>query len=467
MGLLEKIFGPRAKDVQSTQRWVALNYSDSAFRPWSGDAYESDLVRAAVDARARHISKLSPVLTGSANQTLQKKLMMRPNSWQKWSQFLYRVSVVVDVQCKAFIVPVYSPTYDILGIAVTIPSDFELVEVQGRPWLRLRFANGSVASDELSNVGIMTKFQYLSDYFGTGNTALESTLELIDIQRQGIQEAAKNFSSYQFMAQTNNFVKPEDLANERQRFTRENLQKDAHGGGLLLFPNTYKDVKELAQRQYSVDADQQRTIESRVYAYFGVNEKILSNSANADDLDAFYEGAVEPFAIQLADVLTNMLFSQQEQARGNRIQLSADRLAYMSTQNKISLVQQMSDRGELTQNEARRILNLPDLPGGNATIIRGEYYVQQYDEDMNPMDMGDEDEIDIDEPDRSGEDPVDDPDLDSEYKEDDEELDTMNDRLQEQLDDLQDEMKEILDRGTDGELTDDDFKEEDDDGTAD
>lgn len=511
MGLFEKIFGPRGKDT-SGQQWITLNnYTDASWKRWSGDAFESDLVRAAVDARARHISKLSPVLTGSAQSSLQKRLMMRPNSWQVWSQFLYRVSVVLDLQCTAFIVPVYSPTYDITGISLVVPSDFELVDVNGVPWLRLRFSNGNVASDELSHIGIMTRFQYLSDYFGTGNSALDATLELIDIQRQGIQEAAKNSATYRFMATLGNFAKPEDLAKERERFTTENLQKNA-GGGLLLFPSTYKDIRELDHKQYSIDADQQKAIESRVFNYFGVNDKILSNSANADDLDAFYEGAVEPFALQLADVITNMLFSQREQSSGNRLQFSADRLAYMSTQNKIQLIQMASDRGELMQNEARRILNLPDLPDGNKTIIRGEYYVQQYGDDGQPVDLdegmddgyeedyGDNtDDLYLGDPDLDDSDEVDDEsdeedddlgegdagndvdddaagadDLDSDpedeeadeedFDDEDDEVVDMTDDFQEQLDSLIDDMKEILDRANDGEFDED--EEDGDDGTG-
>lgn len=511
MGLFEKIFGPRGKDT-SGQQWITLNnYTDASWKRWSGDAFESDLVRAAVDARARHISKLSPVLTGSAQSSLQKRLMMRPNSWQVWSQFLYRVSVVLDLQCTAFIVPVYSPIYDITGISLVVPSDFELVDVNGVPWLRLRFSNGNVASDELSHIGIMTRFQYLSDYFGTGNSALDATLELIDIQRQGIQEAAKNSATYRFMATLGNFAKPEDLAKERERFTTENLQKNA-GGGLLLFPSTYKDIRELDHKQYSIDADQQKAIESRVFNYFGVNDKILSNSANADDLDAFYEGAVEPFALQLADVITNMLFSQREQSSGNRLQFSADRLAYMSTQNKIQLIQMASDRGELMQNEARRILNLPDLPDGNKTIIRGEYYVQQYGDDGQPVDLdegmddgyeedyGDNtDDLYLGDPDLDDSDEVDDEsdeedddlgegdagndvdddaagadDLDSDpedeeadeedFDDEDDEVVDMTDDFQEQLDSLIDDMKEILDRANDGEFDED--EEDGDDGTG-
>lgn len=383
---------------------------------------------------------------------------------------MYRLSVIVDMQCTAFIVPVYTPTFDVTGISIVMPSDFALVDVDGTPWIRMRFANGNVASDELSHIGIMTKFQYMSDYFGTGNGALDSTLELIDIQRQGIKGAARNSSIYRFMATLSNFSKPEDLAKERERFTENNLKTDT-GGGLLLFPSTYKDIKELDRKQYSVDADQQKVIENRVFNYFGVNEKILNNSATADDLDAFYEGAVEPFAIQLADVLTFMLFSEREQAAGNRVQFSADRLAYMSMQSKIQLIMQMSDRGEILQNEARRILNLPDLPGGNKTIIRGEYYYQEYDENGNLIegeededdgDMGDDlDDSDLEDDAIDGEEAPDEEDGDPDEEEpeedlgeEDDKITDLQDQMQEELDEITDNMKEILDRANNGDFDD-------------
>ena len=54
----------------------------------------------------------------------------------------------------------------------------------------------------------------------------------------------------------NNFTKPEDLAKERKRFTRENLQNG--DGGVLLFPNTYSDIQQIKSNPYVVDAEQMR-----------------------------------------------------------------------------------------------------------------------------------------------------------------------------------------------------------------
>lgn len=387
-GLFNAIFGSKTKTAPAnSQMWTTLTgFSDYAWKSWNGDAFESDLVRASVDSIARHAGKLAPVFCGSGNPSMVSRLQKAPNSWQTWYQFLYRLSVVLNMQATAFIVPVYTSTFDVIGISVAIPTDFELIEVAGEAWVRFTFANGNTAADKLSNIGIMTRFQFMSDYFGTNNSALDDTLALIDIQRQGIKAAAKSSTNYRFMAKLNNFTKAEDLTNERRRFSRENLASDVDAGGLLLFPNTYTDVRELTQKQYTAEAEQMRVIQNRVFYYFGTNEKILTNSASPEELESFYEGAIEPFNLQLADVLTRMLFTEVEQSYGNRVQFSSDRLAYMSTSEKINLIQQMSDRGQLTQNEARRILNLPDLVDGNRTTIRGEYRTTEYDEDGFPID---------------------------------------------------------------------------------
>ena len=95
MSLLEKIFGINVTKTDARIQGQANGYFElltgyaPVFRTWSGQIYESDLVRAAIDARARHISKLKVQVLGSAKPTLKTQLEKRPNEWSTWSQFLY------------------------------------------------------------------------------------------------------------------------------------------------------------------------------------------------------------------------------------------------------------------------------------------------------------------------------------------------------------------------------------------
>ena len=374
MGLFDAIFGRRPKPRGEYKgEFKLLNAYEPRFTSWTGGLYESQLIRAAINARATHISKLAIQISGSAKPQLQNKLKKAPNALQTWSQFLYRLSTILDVHNTAFIVPVFGEYGEITGIYCPLPSKCTVVQYGNRLYLQYEFTSGKAAI-ELENCGIMTKFQYRNDLLGENNSALFPTMDLINIQNQGIEEGVKSAATYRFMAQLSNFSKAEDLAKERKRFTEENFSKDAEAGGLLLFPNTYQNIKQVDVKPWIVDADQVKEIQKNVFEYFGVNEDILENKAYGDAWSAFYEGAIEPFAIQFSEVLTKMIFTMREQTEGNQVMATANRLQYMTNADKLNVSSQLLDRGIISINTAREIWNLPPVDGGDTRVIRGEYY---------------------------------------------------------------------------------------------
>lgn len=373
MGLFDFIF-KKPKEQQAASFFQTLTSYTPMFSSWNGQIYESELVRAAIDARARHISKLKVQTMGTAKKPLQRRITEEPNEFQSWGQFLYRLSTVLDIQCTAFIVPIYGTLGEINGIFPILPSNTSLVQDEnGAPWIRYRFITGEIAALPLNEVGILTKFQHKDDFFGTPNTALTDTMALIDLQNQGVSEAVKNSNTFRFMAKVNNFSFAEDLAKERQRFSRENFSKEAEGGGLLLFPNTYDDIRQINYNPYSIDPEERKLIQTNVFNYFGVNEEVLQNKLLGDSWGAFYEGAIEPFAIQFSDVLSRQLFTKTERINGSRVIASANRMQYMSNKDKLNMISQFMDRGIFTINESREILNLDPVEGGDVRTVRGEY----------------------------------------------------------------------------------------------
>ena len=377
MGLFDFLFAKAPKPKGEYQgTFKLLNGYEPHFTRWGGDVYESELVRAAINARATHISKLDVVIQGAAKPALQTKLRRGPNQIQTWSQFLYRLSTILDVHNTAFIVPVYDQYGEPSGVYVPLPSRCEVVQYAGKPYLRYEFTWGEKAALELDYCGIMTKFQYRNDLFGETNHALFPTMELIHLQNEGIEEGVKNSTRYSFIASLTNFAKPDDIKKERLRFNEENFSKDAQGGGLLIFPNTYANIKQIENKPFVISSDQMTLIKQNVFDYFGVNEDILTNKAYGDAWAAFYEGAIEPFAIQFSEVMTHMLFTFREQAQGSAVMATSNRIQYMSNTDKLAVSAQMADRGLMTRNEIREIWNLPPLPDdiGNQLPVRGEYY---------------------------------------------------------------------------------------------
>lgn len=375
MGLFEKIFGNRPKPRgRYEDAFKMLNGYTPRFTSYGGEVYEMELIRSAINARATNISKLKVEIDGTARPALRAKMKHAPNEFQTWSQFLYRLCTILDVHNTAFICPIYDEYGEPSGIFTPLPQRCEIVQFGGVPYLRYEFANHEKAAVELAYCGLMTKHQYKSDFLGETNHALFPTMDLIHITNQGIEEGVKSAATYRFMAQLSNFAKEEDLAKERKRFTSKNFRRESEGGGLLLFPNTYQNIKQIDVKPWVVDDKQMEIIRKNVFEYFGVNEDVLQNKAYGDAWSAFYEGAIEPFAIQFSEVMTKMLFTLREQSSGNAVHATANRLQYLSNADKLNVSSQMLDRGIMSINDVREIWNLPPVEDGDVRIIRGEYY---------------------------------------------------------------------------------------------
>ena len=374
MGLIESILGRRKGGDQQSVGYQTLTAYKPAFRTWNGRIYESELVRSAVDAKARHAAKLQYSMHGTARPKLWTLTKSAPNPWMTWSQFIERCSNVYDVQNNLFIIPLIDELGETSGYFPTLPSECEIIDVKGDPWLKFTFRLGQKRSLPLNRVGLVVKHQLNDDFFGEKNSALNATMELVNMVNQGIQEGVKNAATFRFMAQLNSKVFDEDLKRERKRFNENNFQGES--GGILIYGNQMTNMQQIKQEGYKVDADQMKLIQANVCQYFGVGPKILTNEAMGDELDAFFNGAIEPFAIKLSEAMTKMTFTQREINGGNAIKFTANRLQYMSTGSKISMAQQLGDRGILTIDEIRELFNYEPLEDGTGKHIpiRGEYY---------------------------------------------------------------------------------------------
>ena len=379
MGMFEKIFGKKEQKeaLKNAQIFRMLEGYTPAWTTWRGCVYESELIRASLDAWGRHTAKLKPNLKGAALPELQNRLKVKPNVFNEWSQFLYQAATVLGVRNNNFIVKTRAEDGTATGIINIVPESWELVEYNDEPWVRFYLSNNKRRAERLAEVGIMTRYQYKSELFGENNEALDPVLDLINMQRQGIKEGIKNGNSYRFYATSDNWASDEDIGQEMERFNQFTFGNKKTAGGVLLFPNTYEDIHEMKASGYTIDKEQQEHIKSNVFDYFGVNEDIIQNKAIGDAWLAFYEGLIEWIAIQMSEVISGMLFTDRERmGYGNQIFFTSNRLQYMSNKDKLEAIKTNADRGLMTRNELREIENLAPLPEpyGSQIPARGEYY---------------------------------------------------------------------------------------------
>ncbi len=371
MGAFNKFFGKIKAKALLGGFFAMLDGYTPAFTTYDGGVYEMELTRACIHTFASHCSKLQPHVTGADKRGVQAILDGKPNLFMTGAQFVYKAATIYEALNTCFIVPILDQYDRLTGYYPVAPDIVELRELNGEPFLVYTFGSGEKAAIELSRVGVVSKFLYRNDLMGEDNTPLETTMQLLSTLDQGMVEGVKNGASFRFMATINNFVKGKDLAKERKSWVDENLGQEA--GGLALFPNNYTNVQQIQSTAKLVDPEQLKAIEARVYKYYGSSEKILLNQATGDDWAAYYEGKIEPFALQLSQAMALMTYNQNERTRGNWITWSANRLQYMTNADKLQVSSQMFDRGVLSINDIMDIWNLPHVPDGDKRYIRKEY----------------------------------------------------------------------------------------------
>lgn len=371
MGAFETLFKRPKKLKKVNGYFQMLDGYTPVFTTYDGGVYEMELTRSCIHTFATHCSKLLPTVQGADLRGIQALLDGKPNPFMTSAQFLYKVATIYEAQNTCFIAPLLDQFDRLIGYYPLQPRQVEILDIGGDPWIRYTFADGKRAAIELSLCGVVSKYLYRNDIKGESNDVLNPTMQLLSMQNQGIAEGIRNSASFRFMANVNNFVKSEDLKKERKKFVDENLGPDS--GGLALFPNTYTNVQQITSTPQVVDPKQMELIQTRVYNYFGSNESVLQNKAVGDDWSAYYEGKVEPFAIQLSQAMTCMTYTGGELARRNAIVWSANRLQYMTNTDKLQVSSQMFDRGIFSLNDIMDIWNLPHVPGGDKRYIRKEY----------------------------------------------------------------------------------------------
>lgn len=341
-----------------------------SFSTWQGGLYEAELTRSIIESGADHASKLKPEISGSAQPNAARVLRHAPNPWMTTPQFIKRVWTMLQVNDTALIVPLGDGD-EVTGYYPVLPSQCEAYDVGGELWLNLRFPTGDTVLVEWSRVGVMTRHQYQSDLFGDGTNVLQPTLELMHAQAEAEQTAIRQGAAVRFIGKLSQNRNEIDSEAARKRFNSQ-LSVD-NAGGIAVYDKLFSDVQQITPTSYTVDAAQMERIEKSAYRFFGSNEDIVMNRADEDTFNSYYEGRIEPFAVQLGFVMTAMTFTPNEIAHGNEIMFSANRLEFASNTTKLNVSVALFDRGIWCGNQVADVFQSAHYEGGERHVIRGEY----------------------------------------------------------------------------------------------
>ncbi|MFB9330102.1 phage portal protein [Paenibacillus aurantiacus] len=377
--MFQKTFGRFGGAVANSFRTRFLSGYTPVFTPFGDDTYESDVVRATVDAIARNAAKIKARhirrVDGKVKQVggnIERFLSVRPNPKQNAYAFWYKVFTQLLLRSNAFILIDRAGPMEGYRIRGFYPVDCvmaEMLETANEYFIRFRMRYGETYTVPYADVIHLRRFFNVDPDFGSGNEKpLLPTLELINATNQGIINAIKSSAFVRGILKFTTNLNPLDRKKQTEDFIRDYLNPE-NGGGIAA-TDVKADFTPMNPDPKMIDAKQMELIERKVYNYFGVNQKFINGSYTEEEWNAIYESVIEPtFAIQTSLEATIKIFSDNEQYHGNEIVFEANRLQYASAKTKLEL-REMVDRGAMTPNEWREVFNMAPVEGGDKPIRR-------------------------------------------------------------------------------------------------
>ena len=373
--LFKTIFGEKEKPTQNDatgfNMYSLLNTFNSTFYTNTGNAWDMDVVRSSVDAYCRNFAKLKAkhVRDGKTGKSkIERLLNYRPNSQMEAYSFYYKIAANLKLTNNAFIYPEFSTSGEIVAFWPLMSNRLELLEKSGQLFIRFTFYTGKQKVVPYDSIIHLRGHFYDHDIFGSKNTALRPALDTANVINQGVSNSAKLINSIRGILSAKISQKDEDLSKARDKFVENNFRISANGSGVIV-TDTKMDYTPINEKSVPINADQLSYTKNAIYDYFGVNESIVQNKFDENQWTAFYEGGIEPVAIQMSQCFTNALFTDNERNFGNEIMFEANRLQYASTSTKVTVVKELSPMGVLMKDDIREIFNMSPLPNGEGKKI--------------------------------------------------------------------------------------------------
>ena len=367
-GLFEAVFGKRPTSGSNLPAFRLLSSYDSSFTPFNGRAWDIGTVRAAVDAWARNAAKIQPRhirRAGGRRETVsdsvERILRVRPNPYMTAYAFYYRVAAQFVVYNNAFILPVFDGG-KLTALYPINASRVDLVEDMGGMYDRLTFATGNVYTVPYEHLVHLRRHYLDNDIFGDDNRPLLPALETADAFNQSMSKLARLVSVIRGILEAPTVTKQEDLAARRDAFVRDNFSMEANGSGVIITDSKHK-YTPIQQKETPIPTGQLEFVRREIYDYFGMNEAIVQNKATPEEMDAFYRGQLVPFYMQLAQGLTNAIFTEREQGFGNEVLCEMDRIQFETLDKRVEAAQFLTNIGALELDQVLEVFGFPPIGG--------------------------------------------------------------------------------------------------------
>lgn len=377
MEWFDRLFRRKPKN---TKLATSLNGLLPIYGQFGTNIYASDVVVQAIKCIVDEMSKLQPMhVRYSGNDPVPirgnvQEVLDNPNPLMTASEFIEKTMWLLLMNYNVFIIPTYYTWIDdktgaerrrYESLYPINPMEVIFIEdISGRLFVEFWFINGYKTTIPYDDV-IHIKYNYSINQYMGGNevgqpdhAALLKTLELNETLLKGVAKAMK--ASYA----VNGIVKYNTLLDggTTEKALAELEQKLVNNESGFLPLDLKADFTPLEHKSELVDEATLKFIDEKILRNWGVSLPILTGDYTKEQYEAFYQKALEPLINALSQAFTKKLFTSRERAYGNKIEFYPERLIFMTTGQKIEMINLLSPTGALFENEKRTILGLMPLP---------------------------------------------------------------------------------------------------------
>lgn len=377
------IFSRFKNNVVTVSSYKMITSEGESFYAWNGKLFKSDIVRSAIRPKVRAIGKTigkhirKSIIDGKESIQVNPDAYMRflleePNPYMTGQMLQEKLATQLELNHNAFAyIDRDENGYPVAIYPIIASACDALKDKQGQLYIKFILKkNGRAVTFKYTDIIHLRKDFNESEIFGDSPAeALTPLMEIVNTTDQGIVKAIKNSNVIRWLLKYSTPLKPEDLKKNAKEFVDSFLNtEDSESVGAAAV-DAKAEAKQIEPKDYVPNATQMDRTTKRILSFFNTNDKIVQSSHSEDEWISYYETTVEPDIIQMSYEFTRKLFSRRERGFGNKIIFESSNLNFASMKTKLNLVNYV-DRGIMSPNEVRTILNFAPRDGGDEFIRR-------------------------------------------------------------------------------------------------
>jgi HK97 family phage portal protein len=377
MGWIDKFFRRSPKNTKYAPTFDGFT---PIYGQYGTDIYASDVVQQSLKCIVDEMKKLAPThVRINSNDPVPvsgnvQEVLNNPNQLMTTSEFIEKTVYLLLMNYNVFIIPTYYTWVDkntgqerryYDSLYPINPTQVDFIEDAGnRLFVKFYFWNGETTTIPYDDC-IHIKYNYsLSEYMGgdrfgqPNQQPLLDTLKLNDTLLKGIAKAMN--ASY---AVTGTVKYNTMLDDGRMEQNIKDLERRLQNSESGILPLDLKgEFVPFPRNIQLVDEGTLKFVDEKILRNWGIPLAILTGDYTKEQYEAFYQKALEPLITAISQAFTKKMFTSRERAFGNQIKFYPKDLIFMTTTQKLELVNLLSPTGAIFENEKRTMFGLKPLP---------------------------------------------------------------------------------------------------------